>query len=112
MVRDLSLEKWYFHGSCLRKSSSNQTNEIKSIYWFMELKSAGIDIVGTQSMSPTEGGTSRNVPSFIQQTFIQFPFHASLLLVVRVLQCIRFGASLVDSTIRNNLPLQERRKQC
>ena len=50
--------------------------------------------------------------AFIQQTLIQFPFHASLLLALRVLQCMRFGASLVDATIGTNLPLQERREQC
>lgn len=69
-------------------------------------------VVGTQSTSPTEGGTRRNVPSFIQQTLIQFPFHASLLLALRVPQCIRLGASLVDATVGQNLPLQERREQC
>ena len=40
MLRDLSLKKWYFHGSCLRESSSNPTNETRSAHRLMELKSA------------------------------------------------------------------------
>ena len=73
------------------------------------IESAGVGTVGAQATSPTGGGASRNVPSFIQQTFTRFPLHASLLLALRVLQCTRFGAGLVDAIIGKNLPLQKRR---